>query len=95
MKGWGSGWAVGGGGCGGVEGGGGCQHSPGNPALVGLVKRQTFHGSKSLRGKSLIWLLVSAARLPLRLARLPLRRGGVSDTSVPSRLVMRNNHFLK
>lgn len=31
------------------------------PTLVTLLKRQTFHSSKSLRGKSLIWLVVSAA----------------------------------
>lgn len=29
-------------------------------ALVVLLKRQTFHSSKNLRGKSLIWLVVSA-----------------------------------
>lgn len=31
------------------------------PALAVLLKRQTFHSSKNLRGKSLIWLVVSAA----------------------------------
>lgn len=30
-------------------------------ALAALLKRQTLHSSKSLRGKSLIWLVVAAA----------------------------------
>lgn len=44
------------------------------PALAPLLKRQTFHSSKSSRGKSLIWLVVSAAACASRSSAFEAQR---------------------
>lgn len=64
------------------------------PALVALLKASNISQLKEFAGE-VFNMVGSICRRLLRLARLPLRCSGGSDASVPSRLVMRNNHVLK